>query len=639
MKEINQLKQKYQKVVTSVFDDKALGSISVAQRIASLIKKKATQDKPFVLGLATGSTPLGVYAELVRMHKEEGLSFENVVTFNLDEYLPMAPADKNSYVRFMHENLFDHIDIKPENVHIPDGTVAEDEVVDFCRDYEAKIASFGGLDLQILGIGRSGHIGFNEPGSGLYSLTRRVKLAPITIKDAAKDFGGEAKVPTEAITMGVSTILNAKRVILMAWGENKASIVRKAIEDEVNDLIPATFLQYHSNVTFVLDNEAATELATTETPWLFGDIEWTDRMIRKAVTWLALQVEKPILKLTDEDYVKYGMSDLIDSCENSYNINIKVFNDLQHTITGWPGGKPNADDSHRPAPSEPARKRVAVFSPHPDDDVISMGGTFIRLASQGHDVNVAYHVSGNIAVADEDVLRYAKFIKMFNKAFGGGDSAAERKLEQIVKVIQERGAGDLDAAEALEIKGLIRRLEAITADEFVGVPEKKVTFLDMPFYKTGTVKKKPLSQEDIDVVANYLKEIKPHQIYAAADLADPHGTHGVCFEALIAALKQLEGEEWLEDCVLWGYRGAWAEWNIADVDMAVPLSPCEMTGKIKAIYCHGSQKDNVLFPGEDKREFWERARDRNNATARLYDKLGLAEYEAMEVFAKYDYRK
>ncbi|QZT35560.1 glucosamine-6-phosphate deaminase [Halosquirtibacter xylanolyticus] len=639
MREINQLKQKYQNVVTSVFENKSLGSVAVAKRIANLIRKKATQEKPFVLGLATGSTPLGVYAELVRMHKEEGLSFENVVTFNLDEYLPMAPADKNSYVRFMHENLFDHIDIKSENVHIPDGSLGEDEVVDFCREYEAKIASFGGLDLQILGIGRTGHIGFNEPGSGLYSLTRRVKLDPITIKDAAKDFGGEAGVPKEAVTMGVSTILNAKRVVLMAWGENKAAIVKRSIEDEVTDLIPATYLQYHSNVQYVLDNEAATDLATTEIPWLFGDIEWTDRMIRKAVTWLALQVKKPVLKLTDEDYIKYGMRDLLEACSNSYNINIKVFNDLQHTITGWPGGKPNADDSHRPAPSEPARKRVVVFSPHPDDDVISMGGTFIRLASQGHDVNVAYHVSGNIAVSDEDVLRYAKFIKMFNGAFGGGESIAEDKLAKIVEIIKNRKPEDLDSPEALEIKGLIRRLEALNADEFVGVPENKVTFLDMPFYKTGTVKKKPLSQADIDVIVNYLQEVKPHQIYAAADLADPHGTHGVCFDALIGALKQLEGEAWLEDCVLWGYRGAWAEWNIADVDMAVPLSPCEMDGKIKAIYCHGSQKDNVLFPGEDKREFWERARDRNNATAKLYDQLGLAEYEAMEVFAKYDFRK
>lgn len=632
------LKQrKYKKVDHRIFCNKEEASVEVARKIVTRLEKRNKQGKKTVLGLATGSTPLLVYKELIRIHKEEGVSFKNVITFNLDEYFPMQPDDINSYVQFMNENLFDHIDIERANINIPDGTIDEGDIDDFCNSYEAKIDSYGGIDIQLLGIGRNGHIGFNEPGSGMFTKTRKVILDSVTMKDAGPAFGGFENVPTKAITMGVQTILKSKKIYIMAWGEGKAPATQYSIEEEITDVVPASFLQHHSNCTFVLDTDAAKDLTAVKLPWLANKIEWDCRMMVKAVTWLSLEINKPILKLTNSDYQANGLGDLIDTYGSAYNLNIKIFNKLQHTITGWPGGKPNADDTNRPVPSEPAQKKVLVFSPHPDDDVISMGGTYHRLAKQGHDMHVAYQVSGDIAVSDTDLLHYLRLIKAFNLEFLGEDK--DSIVKDIADVIKARKEGEFDSAVALKVKGMIRRVEALNASNFIGVDSDNIKFLNLPFYNTGKVEKNPLGADDIRLVAEYLNEIKPQQIYAAADLEDPHGTHAVCFEVIIEALKSLEGEAWLEDCVLWGYRGAWAEWPVEDIDMAVPLSPDELDVKIKSIFMHSSQKDNVMFPGADIREFWERARDRNHSTADMYDKLGLASYEAMEVFSKYDYRK
>lgn len=626
-----------EKIPVQVFPTSTEASKAVAREIAELIQSKAAAGEPCVLGLATGSTPTTLYAELVRMHQQEGLSFDNVVTFNLDEYYPMQPQQLQSYVRFMKENLFDHVNIRWENVHIPDGTIARSEVEAFCRAYEDKIRAVGGLDLQVLGIGRTGHIGFNEPGSGAESRTRLITLDHITITDAASDFFGEENVPRKAITMGVGTILQAERIILMAWGEGKAPIIRRTVEEEVSDLVPATYLQKHPNTSIILDDAAAAQLTRYKMPWLVGQVEWTDYLIRKAVTWLSLKLEKPILKLTNRDYSDNGMVDLITEYESAYNINIKVFNKLQHTITGWPGGKPHADDATRPERAEPAHKRVIIFSPHPDDDVISMGGTFIRLHDQGHDVHVAYQTSGNIAVFDDDVVRFADFVNDFHEAFGLHQEITESLFNTVREKIKTKEPGAVDAKEVQKIKGLIRRGEAKAGCRYVGIKDENMHFLDMPFYETGLVKKKPLSEADIKIIVDLLREVKPHQVFAAGDLSDPHGTHRTCLQAIFQALDYCKkaGDEWINDCWLWLYRGAWQEWEIENIDMAVPLSPDELLRKRRAIFKHQSQKDRPLFPGHDSREFWERAEQRNHGTARLYDQLGLPEYEAIEAFKRH----
>ncbi len=626
-----------EKIPLQVFPTSYAASKAVAAEIADLIQGKAAKGEHCVLGLATGSTPTTVYAELIRMHQEEGLSFKNVVTFNLDEYFPMQPDQLQSYVRFMKENLFNHVDILPENVHIPDGTLPRQEVEAYCKSYEEKIHNFGGLDLQILGIGRTGHIGFNEPGSGVDSKTRLITLDHITITDAASDFFGEENVPRKAITMGVGTILEAKRIILMAWGEGKAPIIQKTVEGTISDSVPATYLQKHPNATVVLDEAAAAELTRFKTPWLVGTCEWNDTMIKKSVTWLSLKLGKPILKLTNRDYADNGMVDLITAYDSAYYVNIKVFNELQHTITGWPGGKPNADDTNRPERAEPAQKRVIIFSPHPDDDVISMGGTFIRLHDQGHDVHVAYQTSGNIAVFDDDVVRFADFVNDFHEAFGLHKEVTQSLFDTIREKLKSKKPGEVDPKEVQKIKGLIRRGEAKAGCRYVGIKDENIHFLDMPFYETGLVKKKPLSEEDIQLIVNLLRQIKPHQVFAAGDLSDPHGTHRVCLSAIFQALERCKqtGDDWIKDCWVWLYRGAWQEWDIHDIDMAVPLSPDELLRKRRAIFKHQSQKDRPLFPGHDSREFWERAEQRNRGTAKYYDNLGLAEYEAIEAFKRY----
>lgn len=629
--------QQTAKIPYKIFNNSSVASSFVAKEIVELINQKEKQKKPCVLGLATGSTPTGVYSELIRLHKSGKVSFKNVHTFNLDEYFPMNPQALQSYVRYMNENLFYHIDIPRKNIHIPDGTLKANQVEKFCLQYEAEIQRLGGLDLQILGIGRTGHIGFNEPGSNDKTLTRIVSLDQVTRIDAASDFFGEENVPKKAITMGVGTILKAKRIIMMAWGEGKSGIIKKALEGPVTDQIPSSFLQNHSNALTVLDEASSSKLTAVYTPWLIDGCKWTDKLRRRAVVWLCQKTGKPILKLTNQDYLENGMSDLVTEFGSAYKVNIRVFNELQHTITGWPGGKPNADDSHRPERAKPFPKRVIIFSPHPDDDVISMGGTFIRLVDQGHEVHVAYQTSGNIAVFDDDAIRFADFVRDFNNAFGLSKSDAEKFFKKVTKDIKEKKPGAVDSVEVMAIKGLIRRGEAKAGCRYVGIPDSQAHFLEMPFYETGAVKKKPLGEKDIKIVADLIEKVKPHQIYAAGDLSDPHGTHRVCLSAIFQAVQQLKNKPFMRQCYLWLYRGAWQEWDIDEIEMAVPLSPEELMRKRRAIFKHQSQKDSAVFPGSDKREFWQRAEDRNHATAHEYNKLGLAEYEAMEAFVRYHF--
>ena len=630
--------KRFEHLPAQIFSSSKAASVAVAKEIAELIRSKAEKGEHCVLGLATGSTPTTVYGELVRMHQEEGLSFKNVVTFNLDEYYPMQPEALQSYVRFMNEYLFDHVDIPKENVHIPDGTLPKQEVYNYCLEYESMILNYGGLDLQILGIGRTGHIGFNEPGSGKNSITRLISLDHMTIVDAASDFFGEENVPTKAITMGVGTILQAKRIILMAWGEGKAGIIRETVEGSITDHVPATYLQNHNNVSIVLDEGSSASLTRIKTPWLVGEVEWNDELVKRAVIWLSMHLDKPVLKLTNRDYSDNGMGDIITTLyDQAYYANIKVFNSLQHTITGWPGGKPNADDTNRPERALPASKRCIIFSPHPDDDVISMGGTFQRLHDQGHDVHVAYQTSGNIAVFDDDVIRFVDFANDFHEIFGLTQEVTKSLFQTTREEVANKKPGQIDSKAVQKLKGLIRRGEAKAGCRYVGIPDSNMHFLDMPFYETGLVKKKPIGEADIQIIVDILQKVKPHQVYAAGDLSDPHGTHRVCLNAIFEALRRIKesGEKWIEECYVWLYRGAWHEWDIDEIDMAVPMSPEQLLKKRRAIFKHQSQKDRPLFPGNDVREFWQRAEERNRGTAQAYDKLGLAEYEAMEAFKRY----
>lgn len=630
----------YEKIETEIYESVIDASRSVAEEIRDLINQRQAEGKVAVLGLATGSTPTRVYEELVEMHKKEGLSFKNVVTFNLDEYYPIEPESLQSYVRFMQEYLFDHIDVLPENIHIPKGNLKKEDVNAFCHAYESKIKEVGGIDIQILGIGRTGHIGFNEPGSSIDSKTRLITLDKVTRTDAASDFFGEDNVPRFAITMGVGTILSSKKIIMMAWGEAKGAIIKRTVEGDITDSIPSTFLQTHSNVKIILDDASSSELRKVKTPWLVQQMDWSDDLIRKAVVWLSQAVKKPILKLTDEDYNEHGMSNLNVEFGHAYNINIKVFNELQKTITGWPGGKPGADDSNRPERANPYPKKVLIFSPHPDDDVISMGGTLIRLVDQGHDVHVAYQTSGNIAVFDDEAIRFTKFVMGFNNAFNLKDDETKELYKAMETYLRWKKPGQVDSREIQMIKGLIRRGEAESACRYCGVNESNMHFQDLPFYETGRVRKKPIGEEDIQMTIDLLQKIKPNQIYAAGDLSDPHGTHRVCLSAIFSAIERLKNrnEEWLKDCRVWLYRGAWQEWDVDKIEMAVPLSPQELLKKKRAIFKHQSQKDRPLFPGADQREFWQRAEERNRTTAKIYDNLGLAEYEAIEAFVEWKFK-
>uniref|UniRef100_UPI00386E62F3 glucosamine-6-phosphate deaminase n=1 Tax=Polaribacter sp. Asnod1-A03 TaxID=3160581 RepID=UPI00386E62F3 len=629
--------KRFENIGTVVYSDSTSASQSIAKEIASLIKVKQSQKQPCILGLATGSSPKGLYAELVRLHKEEGLSFKNVVSFNLDEYYPMEPDSVNSYVRFMNEQLFNHVDILPENCYVPDGTLPKDKIREYCSQYEAKIEALGGIDLQILGIGGNGHIGFNESGSLQNSKTRLVALDHITRVAASGDFSGLANTPRTAITLGVKKIMEAKRVILMAWGESKSNIIKESVEDAVTSHVPASYLQEHNNAVFVLDQAAASKLTRINTPWLVEKIIWTDQLIRKAVLSLALSLKKPILMLTDADYIENGMSDLLADSGPAYDINIKIFNKLQNTITGWPGGKPNSDDAKRPERSTPEKKRVLIFSPHPDDDVISMGGTFKRLHEQGHEVHLGYQTSGNIAVADDEALRFASFVCDYNEKFGIESPEAEDIFKKAVTFLKNKKTSEVDSLEVRKIKGLIRQGEARAGCHFIGLPDTQIHFMELPFYETGAIKKNPIGIADVEITKALIEKIKPHQIYAAGDLADPHGTHKVCLDAIFAAVKELKPKKFMDDCWVWLYRGAWQEWGVDEIEMAVPMGPDQVLEKRKAIFKHQSQKDGVVFQGTDSREFWQRAEDRNKETAELYDQLGLSHYAAMEAFVRWHY--
>lgn len=628
---------RFEKLPVTVYKDQQVASKVVAQRIASLIRQKQKAGSFAILGLATGATPVGVYAELVRMHKEENLSFQNVITFNLDEYFPMQPQAAQSYVSFMGEHLFNHVDIQRENIHIPDGTLMKEQIATFCLEYERKIEALGGLDMQVLGIGRTGHIGFNEPGSAPNSGTRLVTLDDLTRRDAARDFGGKENVPTKAITMGIGTIFKAKEIILIAWSKKKASIIKKAVEGEISSEVPATYLQLSQNVEFVLDEDAASDLTRFNKPWLVKDCVWDEALTKKAVIWLSSEVQKPVLKLTEEDYNNNGMAQLVVERGSAYNINIHIFNKLQHTITGWPGGKPGADDSQRPERANPAQKRAIVFSPHPDDDVISMGGTFIRLVDQGHDVHVAYQTSGNTAVWDDDVLRYMEFAIDYSDSLGTDSKKLKAVYADARSFIEKKQPNQIDSQEIRNVKAFIRKSEAIAGARYAGLKDSNIHFMALPFYETGKTKKNPVSQLDIDQTVALLQKIKPHQIFAAGDFADPNGTHIVCFKIIIDALAKLKNESWVKDCWLWMYRGAWHEFETHEIEMAVPLSPQEVERKRYAIFKHQSQKDRPVFPGDDAREFWLRAEERNRETAQNYDKLGLANYEAMEAFVRWKF--
>ncbi len=628
-----------ERVRCQIFADSTDASIAVATAIAELIRARQAVGENCVLGLATGSTPKGIYNELVRLHHEEGLSLSNVITFNLDEYHPIEPGELQSYVRFMREHLFDLVDIRPENVHIPDGTIAIEQVADYCREYERKIEEAGGIDIQLLGVGRTGHIGFNEPGSDDKSTTRLITLDRVTRTDAASDFFGAEHVPRRAITMGVGTILKARQIFMLAFGENKADIIARSIEGEMTSTIPATYLQKHGNATVMLDEAAAASLIRSKSPWLLYQVEWTPVLIRKAVIWLAARVNKPILKLTESDYNEEGLQDLLTDHGSAYDINLSVFRHLQGTINGWPGGKPD----HKKQPGDLSRphdkifpKRILVFSPHPDDDVISMGGTIIRLTGQGHEVHVAYQTSGNIAVFDDDTLRAVEFVSDFCDEFKVQTQQIHQIETHVDEFLRNKKIGQVDSPEVRKIKGLLRQSEARAAARCCGVEEGNLHFLNMPFYESGMVKKKELCGDDFDLVRNLLRELKPHQIYAAGDLSDPHGTHRTCLRAVIQAYNECAGDDWFEDCDLWLYRGAWQEWTPSQIEMAVPLSPNEVELKRVAIFKHESQKDRALFPGPDMREFWQRAEQRNAMTAKLYDDLGLAEYEAIEGFVMWN---
>ncbi len=626
-----------EKVKLTVFNNPADASQTIALEIAAMIRQKQQDGQQAVLGMATGSTPKRIYDCLVLLHREEGLSFKNVTCFNLDEYYGLGKENSNSYYTFMWNNLFRHIDIEPGNCHIPDGLVNADEVDRHCRRYEEMIRQCGGIDIQILGIGRNGHIGFNEPGSHENSNTRLITLDRTTRSDALGDFGGLMNVPKKAITMGISTILGARKIYLLAWGEGKAAIIKKTIEGPVTDEVPASFLQKHNAAEIFVDSFAAADLTRIQSPWLIDQIVWDKAMMKRAVVQLAFLLKKPILKLTNADYNENGISDLLALFGNAYDINIEVFNLLQQTITGWPGGKPNVPDRGRPERAEPAKKRVLLFSPHPDDDIISMGGTFQRLVDQGHDVHVAYQTSGNIAVADDEALRFIEFITHFNKQFNIESKEANDIYENAKNFLSHKTSGEKDTEAVRQVKGIIRRGEAANTCRFVGIPEANIHFLNMPFYETGSVEKKPLSEEDYMGIEKLIAAIKPHQVYAAGDLADPHGTHKVCLDAIFEAVKRLKHHSYMNDCRVWLYKGAWAEWSIDLIEMAVPMSPEQLLKKRQGIFKHQSQKDGVVFQGDDSREFWQRAEDRNRQTASEYNQLGLAEYEAMEAFVRWKF--
>lgn len=626
---------RFEKVPTQIYESSVEASLSIARDIAQKIKNKTIAGQKFVLALPGGHSPQTIYQELIRLHKEDGLSFKDVVIFNIYEFYPLAPQSSGN-LKLLKESFLDYIDIDLNNVYSPDGQVRKEEILNYCKAYEQTIQNVGGIDYLLLGLGRAGNIGINIAGSSMNSNTRLVLLDQQSRKEAINTFGSLEQVPPSAVTMGISTIMRAREIALIAWGEDKAKSIKDVVEGPVSESVPASCLQAHPNTTVHIDLNAAFSLTRINQPWLVTSCEWTSKMIRRAIVWLCFKVNKPILKLTNKDYQDNSLEELLALYGSAYNVNIKIFNDLQHTITGWPGGKPNADDTNRPERATPYPKKVIVFSPHPDDDVISMGGTFKRLVDQKHDVHVAYQTSGNIAVGDEEVVRYVSFLEDVRNKYDVNNEVLKKKYADVLQfLLQDKKEGDVDTADILFMKGHIRRQEATTACRYVGVQPENVTFLDLPFYETGRVKKNPISEADVEIVKNYLVSVQPHQIFVAGDLADPHGTHKVCLDAILAAIDELKGAEWLKECRIWMYRGAWAEWEIDHIEMAVPISPEELRKKRNAILKHQSQMESAPFLGNDERLFWQRSEDRNRATAELYRQLGLASYEAIEAFVEY----
>jgi glucosamine-6-phosphate deaminase len=628
----------FEKIPVKVFPTIKEGSAFIAKEIAKLIREKEQKKEKCVLGLATGSSPKTLYAELVRMHNEEKLSFKNVIAFNLDQYYPIDNDALQSYKRFMQKNLFDKIDIDQKNCHIPNGEWKKEEIKQHCLEYEKLIQSVGGIDLQILGIGNNGHIGFNEPGASLFSKTRLVPLDNSTRLANIYEFANISQVPRLAITMGIDTILKAKRILLMAWGQIKAPVIQKAVEGNATEQVPASLLQQHNDCVFVTDELASSELTRFKSPWLTGECEWTPKMIRKAVVNAALKLGKPVLSLTNSDYNDNGLSDLLVEKSDAYETNLQVFYMLRDSITGWPGGKnlllPNPPERMSPYP-----KRCLIFSPHPDDDIISMGGTFMRLYDQGHEVHVGYQTSGNIAVTDEFVTRFLDFAVGFEELSGIDSKKSSQILSNARDFLKNKKTSQVDTTEIRKIKGLIRRCEAKATCRYVGISDDNIHFLDLPFYETGTIEKKPMGEEDVEITMELLQKIKPHQVYCAGDLADPHGTHKVCLDIIFESLRRLKaaGESWVKDCWVWLYKGAWQEWDVSEIEMAIPMSPDQVMKKRFGIFIHQSQKDMVPFQGSDAREFWQRAEDRNSNTADLYAQLGLTKYAAMEAFVRWHF--
>lgn len=591
---------------------------AVALRIATLIRERAAAGKAAVLGLATGSTPVGVYRELVRMHRDEGLSFANVETFNLDEYWPMDPESIHSYRRFMREHLFDLVDLNPARCHVPPGDIPREQVGEACLQYEAMIRAAGGIDLQLLGIGKTGHVGFNEPGSGVDSRTRLITLDAVTRRDAAADFFGEKNVPRQAITMGVATILEAREVILLATGEHKAGILRRAVEGEVDHAVAATFLQRHPHATIYADAAAAADLTRAATPWLLDEVTWTDDLELRAVVWLSLTSGRAILKLTDLDYAEHHLSSLLAKHGGMPGVvNGRVFNVLGAKIRG--------------RSRLPKGKKVVCFSPHPDDDVISAGGILRKLHLNGNQIVVAYMTSGNIAVFDHDVLRYVEVLERL----AADEHLGRRKVDSLTADVRQflagKQPGQVDSPEVQDLKRIIREGEAISGIETLGIAREGGRFLNLPFYQTGAVKKNPIGSADVRIVRDLLEEVQPDLILVAGDLSDPHGTHRLCKDAIDAAVAECyPGGTPRPD--VWLYRGAWQEWSVTEATWLVPLAQEELALKIQAIFKHQSQKDSAPFPGQDVREFWQRVEARNKDTAALLDRLGLAEYFAMEAY-------
>ncbi len=626
---------RYEKIHTEIYETERNGALVVAEEIATIIRLKQAQNLSCVLGFPGGSSPLNVYAELVQKHKKEGLSFKNVYIFNVSEFYPVE-KNRHSNAKIIREYLISKIDLPENQFFTPDENVKRNDVLEYCQHYEQKIEELGGLDLVIGTIGQVGNLAYNEQGSQTSSTTRLMLLDAQSRSDLSQFYIRASEVPISAITMGLATILSAKKVILIAWGENKSKIIKEIVEGQANDTVPASFLQLHKNAQIVIDLNAAQFLTRISHPWLVGSCEWTDKLIRRAIVWLCNQTKKPILKLTNKDYNQFGLDELLALYGSAYNANIKIFNDLQRTITGWPGGKPNADDTNRPERALPFPKRVIIFSPHPDDDVISMGGTFQRLVDQNHIVHVAYQTSGNIAVGDDEAIRYLGLMKNVLERFDPADKVLKEKYDSMLHfLIKEKKAGDSDTSDVLYLKGWIRREEARAACRYNGVPLERVHHLDLPFYETGKIKKGDISEKDIQIIINLLQEVKPHQIFVAGDLADPHGTHKVCLDAALSAIHELKEEKWMNDCRTWMYRGAWAEWDIDHIEMAVPISPEELRKKRNSILKHQSQMESAPFMGTDERLFWQRAEERNQATAKMYNDLGLAAYEAIEAFVEY----